>query len=136
MSRRNITENGPDPIDIHVGQRIRLRRTLIGWSQTKLAEAADVTFQQLQKYDRAANRVSASRLHRLAEALDVPISFFFDGLDGKAPTDGPDPLCRRETLELVRAYYGIENGRARQRLFDLVKAMGRASDAKTEREKA
>jgi transcriptional regulator with XRE-family HTH domain len=125
----------PNPIDIHVGSRIRLRRNMLALSQEKLGEAIGLTFQQVQKYERGANRVGASRLHELSRVLDVPVSFFFDDLDPvRAPalqgfSESPgesfdsDPLRKRETLELVSAYYEIEDVVLRRRLFDLVKAL-------------
>jgi len=138
------TENRPSPIDVHVGSRIRLRRTLMGMSQERLGEALGLTFQQVQKYERGVNRVGASRLYDLSRVLDVPISFFFDDMpdpraggviagvagfaekpDGYgAPSD--DPLTKRETLELVRAYYRITDPAVRKRVFDLIKSMGPA----------
>jgi transcriptional regulator with XRE-family HTH domain len=130
----------PNPIDVHVGSRVRLRRTLLGMSQEKLGDAIGLTFQQVQKYERGANRVGASRLFELSRVLDVPVSFFFDELDPKtaeavpsaapgpalAPSGGPDPMMRRETLELVRAYYRIPDPQLRRRLFDLTKAIANA----------
>ena len=93
----------PHPVDIHVGHRVRVRRTLNGLSQTTLAEALGLTFQQLQKYESGANRVSASRLWAISNVLDVPIAWFFAGID-----DGEDRLeeieTKRETLELVRNF--------------------------------
>src|SRR5579863_10458076 len=124
-SGRMASKGFPNPIDVHVGQRIRQRRTLLGMSQERLGEAIGLTFQQVQKYERGANRVGASRLFDLARVLDVPVSFFFDempdnvsklsprqiGSDGGGgEIDDPaeaDPLTKRETLELVRAYYRI-----------------------------
>ncbi|HYC06041.1 MAG TPA: helix-turn-helix transcriptional regulator [Azospirillaceae bacterium] len=117
---------GPNPIDIHVGQRLRLRRTLLGLSQESLGEAVGITFQQLQKYERGANRISASRLFNLAQVLGVPVSFFFDELNiGGVPAvaSETDSMARRETLELVRAYYRINDGSVRRRAFELVKAL-------------
>lgn len=118
-----------NPIDVHVGARIKLRRTLLGLSQEKLGEALGLTFQQVQKYEKGTNRVSASKLYRLAQILDVPIAFFFDSLPGsdepplKATED--DPLYRRETVALVRAYYGIPDQVVRDRLLSLVKSLSR-----------
>ena len=110
-------ESRPRPIDVHVGSRIRLRRTLLGMSQERLGEALGLTFQQVQKYERGVNRVSASRLFDLSHVLDVPIGFFFD--------DVPDAvLSRRETLELVAAYYRILDPAVRQRVLDLIKSLG------------
>jgi transcriptional regulator with XRE-family HTH domain len=135
-------ESRPSPIDVHVGSRIRLRRTLMGMSQERLGESLGLTFQQVQKYERGVNRVGASRLYDLSRVLDVPISFFFDDMPDPraggviagvagfaekpegygAPAD--DPLTKRETLELVRAYYRITDASVRKRVFDLIKSMG------------
>ncbi len=136
-------KDGHSPIDVHVGSRIRLRRTLLGMSQERLGEALGLTFQQVQKYERGVNRVGASRLFDLSRVLDVPISFFFDDMPesltsaygGQASRravgfsesqDGftDDALNRRETLELVRAYYRITDPAVRKRVFDLIKSMG------------
>jgi len=138
-------EGRPSPIDVHVGSRIRLRRTLLGMSQERLGEALGLTFQQVQKYERGVNRVGASRLFDLSRVLDVPISFFFDDMPDNlanslgAPMSrratgfsempdgfGDDTLSRRETLELVRAYYRITDPAVRKRVFDLIKSMGPA----------
>jgi transcriptional regulator with XRE-family HTH domain len=126
----------PNPIDVHVGSRIRLRRNMLGLSQEKLGEAIGLTFQQVQKYERGANRVGASRLHELSRVLDVPVSFFFDAMDPvRAPaipggfsevpaeTFDSDPLRRRETVDLVSAYYDIGDATLRRRFFDLAKAL-------------
>jgi len=135
-------EHRPSPIDVHVGGRVRLRRTLMGMSQERLGEALGLTFQQVQKYERGVNRIGASRLFDLARVLDVPIGFFFDdmpdGVGGAAgglprrtsggfadQQDGfeDDTLHRRETLELVRAYYRITDPAVRKRVFDLIKSL-------------
>lgn len=127
----------PDPIDVHVGSRVRLRRTLLGMSQEKLGKALGLTFQQIQKYERGANRIGSSRLYRLSQILDVPVSFFFDdmpvdaassakGMGEAARNFEPDQLSKRETLELVRAYYRVDNARVRKRLFELVKSVGQS----------
>ncbi|AWU93716.1 helix-turn-helix domain-containing protein [Azospirillum ramasamyi] len=133
LSRRG---EGPNPIDIHVGARLRLRRTLLGLSQEKLGEAVGITFQQLQKYERGSNRISASRLYNLSQVLGVPVSYFFDDMptpdqiaaevpaESAGETDEFESLARRETLELVRAYYRIEDPGVRKRTFDLLKALG------------
>ena len=110
-------ESQPRPIDVHVGSRIRFRRSLLGMSQKRLGEALGLTFQQVQKYESGVNRVSASRLFDLSRVLEVPIGFFFD--------DVPDVvLSRRETLELVGAYYRILDPAVRQRVLDLIKSLG------------
>src|SRR6201992_3742087 len=137
-------ETRPSPIDVHVGSRIRLRRTLLGMSQERLGESLGLTFQQVQKYERGVNRVGASRLFDLSRVLGVPIRFFFDAMPGSLaanfggvstgrgggvePQDpfGDDTLSRRETLELVRAYYRITDPSIRKRVFDLIKSMGPA----------
>src|ERR671916_2789461 len=106
----------PNPVDVRVGARLRLRRNMLGLSQEKLGEAIGLTFQQVQKYERGANRIGASRLYELSRVLDVPVSFFFDDTDPvRAPAMGAfaepaaadfeaDPLHKEETIELVRAY--------------------------------
>src|SRR3954454_6552094 len=126
-------EHRPSPIDTHVGSRVRLRRTLLGLSQEKLGDALGLTFQQVQKYERGVNRIGASRLFDLARVLDVPIGFFFDDMPdavGGAMTGArrpmgfadsqdafeDDTLHRRETLELVRAYYRITDPSVRKRV--------------------
>jgi transcriptional regulator with XRE-family HTH domain len=135
----------PNPVDVHVGSRVRLRRTLLGLSQEKLGEAVGLTFQQIQKYERGANRIGASRLFEFSRILDVPVSFFFDDMaekaralepslavgfaDQPAAHIEPDPLTRRETLELVRAYYRIGDPNVRKRLFELAKSLGNLDDA-------
>ncbi|HEV2303659.1 MAG TPA: helix-turn-helix transcriptional regulator [Stellaceae bacterium] len=126
----------PNPVDVHVGSRVRLRRNMLGLSQEKLGEAIGLTFQQVQKYERGANRIGASRLHDLSRVLDVPVSFFFDDMDpvrapaipaGFAEPPGEafdaDPLHKRETVDLVTAYYRIGDPLVRRRLFDLAKAL-------------
>jgi transcriptional regulator with XRE-family HTH domain len=137
---RSEREHRPSPIDVHVGSRVRLRRTLLGMSQERLGEALGLTFQQVQKYERGVNRIGASRLYDLSRVLDVPISFFFDDMPGTVggsqgfarrvsgfaeAQEGfeDDTLHRRETLELVRAYYRIQDPAVRRRVFDLIKAM-------------
>src|SRR5882757_6892629 len=125
--RKTISEDGPDPVDIHVGARLRQRRTLLGMSQEKLAAAFGVSFQQIQKYERGANRVSASRLHQLTRILNVPVGYFFEGIvdlqhNGSTthPANDSEMVASRETLELVRAYYRIEDPTIRRRLVDLL----------------
>ena len=140
-----IGPGGPNPIDMHVGARLRLRRTLLGLSQEKLGEAIGLTFQQVQKYERGANRIGASRLFDIARVLDVPIGYFFEEMSDDTAKKSPsqligrddelepepyekDPMARRETLELVRAYYKISDPQLRRRLFDMTKALARAED--------
>ena len=137
MVRRTVAKYGPNPIDVHVGGRVRLRRTLLGMSQERLGDALGLTFQQVQKYERGANRIGSSRLFHLSQILDVPVSFFFDDMspldpdalpglgEQKQAEFKPDPLVKRETLELVRAYYKITDPGARKRLFELTKAIAK-----------
>ena len=144
-SSRGRTPSGkPNPIDVHVGARVRLRRTLLGMSQEKLGELLGLTFQQVQKYERGANRVGASRLFDLSRVLDVPVSFFFDDMTQEVESLSPrlisglseepasfeaDPMTKRETLELVRAYYRITDPQVRKRVLDLAKALGAVAEA-------
>ena len=117
-----------NPIDVHVGSRVRLRRMLLGMSQEKLGEHLGLTFQQIQKYETGANRVSASRLWDIAETLNVNVAFFFDGLDKPDTLGSPDGdlLVDREALELVRSYYAIPENQRRQ-LFELAKVLSSAA---------
>lgn len=118
----------PHPVDVHVGKRIRHRRWLVGMTQQQLAESVGIKFQQIQKYETGANRVSASRLWDIADALDVEVSFFFEGLDndGAEQEDGSsipsDLLGDKEALDLVRSYYAIPENQ-RRRLFDLARVL-------------
>ncbi len=129
-------QRGHDPVDIHVGSRVRLRRTLLGMSQEKLGRAVSLTFQQIQKYERGSNRIGSSRLFQFSKVLRVPVSFFFDDMPDavagrtrglREPAQEPfetGNFTKRETLELVRAYYKISDVATRRRIFDLVKAVG------------
>jgi transcriptional regulator with XRE-family HTH domain len=123
-----------NPVDLFVGKRLRQRRRLLGLTQQRLADEVNIRFQQIQKYESGANRISASRLWSLAKALDVPVSYFFDGLDGdegrveinghhekggKAPAD---VFSNKDTIDLVRAFYNLGE-EPRRRLLDLAKAM-------------
>ena len=115
-------------VDVHVGTRIRHRRWLIGMTQQQLADQVGIKFQQIQKYETGANRVSASRLWDISRALDVPISFFFEGLsstsqDGSTPQDMPQDLMGdKEAMDLVRSYYAIPENQ-RRRLFELARVL-------------
>ncbi|HEX4192364.1 MAG TPA: helix-turn-helix transcriptional regulator [Stellaceae bacterium] len=137
-SGRRQKSDKPNPVDVHVGSRVRLRRTLLGMSQEKLGDALGLTFQQVQKYERGANRVGASRLYDLSRVLDVPVSFFFEEFGdasaaqngaGEATTGDPyqaNPMMKRETLELVRAYLRIADPQIKRRVFELTKALASA----------
>lgn len=139
--KRLVGDLGPGtlrPVDAHVGSRVRLRRTLLGLSQEGLGEAVGLTFQQIQKYERGANRIGASRLYQFSRALNVPISFFFEEMPRNVEATGgrrvalpedtsqsegrDDMMLRRETLELVRAICGIKDPRVRKEFEKLVKA--------------
>ena len=114
-------------IDLHVGKRLRRRRRLLGLTQQQLAESVGIRFQQIQKYECGANRVSASRLFELAESLDVPVQYFYEGLssrDGKGEDDtlAADILSQKETVDLIRAYYRLGE-RPRKRLLELAKSL-------------
>ena len=118
------------PVDVHVGKRIRHRRWMVGMTQQQLAERVGIKFQQIQKYETGMNGVSASRLWDIADALSVPVSFFFEGLrDGAVPGDTTLPgdiLADREALELVRSYYAIPENQRRQ-LFELARVLSDAA---------
>ncbi len=137
----------PNPVDVHVGARLRIRRTLLGMNQTTVGEAIGLTFQQVQKYENGTNRISGSRLFALSRVLDVPIQYFFDDMPAAVAASSPaqgggkakkppsyelDPMAKRETLGLVRAYYKISNPQVRKRLFEMVKALGAASENQQE----
>lgn len=128
----------PHPVDVHVGQRVKLRRTLMGMTQGKLGECIGLTFQQIQKYERGANRVSASKLWQLGNVLDVPVTYFFDempdsvreafpGYQGETcESDVPEEhltLHRRQTLELVRTFSKLQDPVIRKRVIDVVRAI-------------
>jgi len=116
------------PVDVHVGKRVRHRRWLIGKTQQQLAEQVGIKFQQIQKYETGANRVSASRLWDIGEALEVPVSFFFEGLEeehketAKSSMLPADLMGDKEALDLVRSYYSIPENQ-RRRLFDLARVL-------------
>lgn len=140
MGQRKPTAH--NPIDVHVGDRLRTRRMLLGLAQTAVADAIGITFQQLQKYETGSNRVSASRLYDLARVLDVDMTYFFDGMDKATAKASPgqllrgdsallrensvgnkSPLHKRETLELVRAYYRISDPAVRRDLRKLIQSI-------------
>lgn len=148
-SRGRTPQGEPNPIDVHVGNRIRLRRTLLGLSQEKLASLLGLTFQQVQKYERGMNRVGASRLWDIGKVLEVPINFFYEDMDKSVASQSPrmfsiqdakpvmlsedeenfdlDPMHRQETIELVKAYYKISNRKAAKHMFDLIMAMSKTT---------
>lgn len=135
-----IKKKTPNPIDVYVGSRIRLRRNMLGLSQEKLAEGLGVTFQQVQKYEKGSNRVGASRLQAVSNILNVPVSFFFDNgptalVEGSGPTERgaqPDELISfvssKEGLALNRAFAKVTDAKVRAKLLNLVKALAADDD--------
>jgi transcriptional regulator with XRE-family HTH domain len=132
----------PNPIDIHVGSRIRLRRTMLGMSQEKLGEALGITFQQIQKYEKGTNRVGASRLQNISTILNVPVSFFFEDAPGEQAAGSAagfseaassnyvvDFLSSSEGLQLNRAFVKINDPKVRRKVVDLVKALSAEVEA-------
>ena len=135
-----MIKKAPNPIDKHVGSRVRMRRVLIGMSQEKLGEALGLTFQQVQKYEKGTNRIGASRLQQISIILGVPVSFFFDGSPGiedgaKGLPDSSssvhvvDFLSTTEGLQLNKAFVRIKDAKVRRRVVDLVSSLGEAEDA-------
>lgn len=127
--------NGPDPIDVHVGHRVRARRKMLGLSQTQLGQELGVTFQQVQKYERGTNRIGSSRLFKMSTTLDVPVAYFFEGAETKmpgysAPSDamGEGVFEREETQELVDAYYRIADPRIRKKVLGLARLLSSGVD--------
>src|ERR1051325_8038880 len=122
----------PNPTDVHVGARVRTRRLLIGMNRETLARGLGLTFQQVQKFEGGANRISASRLSQIAELLGVPIAYFFADLEAAGSETTPEDMEARErmqrpeTIELIRSYYGIADQRVRRQFFDMVKAVGQS----------
>ena len=120
------------PVDVHVGKRIRHRRWLAGMTQQQLAKHVGIKFQQIQKYETGANRVSASRLWDIAETLEVPVSFFFEGLEREQAEEitkralPSDLMGDKEALDLIRSYYSIPENQ-RRRLFDLARVLSNVS---------
>ena len=141
---KNKKKGSAEPVDKHVGQRLRTRRSLLGMSQEKLADKVGITFQQIQKYERGVNRISSSRLFQFSKILNVPIDYFFndiekagvqhglsdndqDGFEGDNSQDD-DIMNRKETLKLVRAYYGISNPKLRQSVLDHIKILSKTDN--------
>ncbi len=110
----------PHPIDVYVGARVRQRRVLLGMNQTKLGDALGMSFQQVQKYENGKNRISASKLFKLSQVLDVSIEYFFDDMP---PVVAASSMITQETLKLVRAYYEIEDAKIRKHVYELTKTL-------------
>ncbi len=144
----NMSNSKPHPMDVHVGRRLRSRRTLIGMSQEELGAKIDVTFQQIQKYERGLNKIGASRLYEIACILNVGVGYFFEEYDVAAPTDtgikeivGEDTINAlvengiantREILNLLRKYYGIPDENVRKKLSGLINALSNYKDVDEE----
>ena len=132
-------KKSPNPVDIHVGSRLRLRRMLVGLSQEKLGDRMGLTFQQIQKYEKGVNRIGASRLFKLSQVLDVPVQFFFEGMpsaDGKSAAGMAESdseaflyefLNTRDGLELNRAFIKVTDANVRRSVIELVRSLGRKS---------
>lgn len=142
-------ERSPNPVDVHVGSRVRFRRLYLDMSQSKLARELGLTFQQIQKYERGLNRISASRLYDLTRVLDVPVSFFFDDMPEELRRDKPvgdldrgtgasdqtglvDPMSHRATVDLVRAYYRIPDPTLRKRIYEITKALAAGAESSSD----
>lgn len=143
--RSSVEGELPNPVDVFVGQKLRSRRNLIGITQESLAEAAGITFQQVQKYEKGRNRLSASRLFQFSRVLDVPVSYFFEGFaasDSQIGIQGgfadneqdvfvgevgeqEDILHRKETVELIRTYYSINDEKLRRDFLKMLKQMAK-----------
>jgi transcriptional regulator with XRE-family HTH domain len=133
------SKKSPNPIDVHVGSRVRLRRMMLGMSQEKLGEALGITFQQIQKYEKGTNRVGASRLQHIATVLKVPVSFFFEDAPG-TPDEAAgfaeqphsyvvDFLSSSEGLALNKAFVRIKDARVRRKIVDLVQTLSSEDEA-------
>lgn len=119
----------PNPIDKHVGSRVRMQRMLLGMSQAKLGDALDLTFQQVQKYEKGTNRIGASRLHHISQILQMPVAFFFEGAPGQLKANGSAPspayvsdfLATTDGLALTKAFMQIKDAKLRRSIVDIVK---------------
>ena len=138
MAQAQRTKGRATSVDEQIGLKLRQRRTILGISQEKLAESLGVTFQQIQKYENGANRISASRLNLISQVLSVPFSYFFDDADKKNLSENADDIMsqehnilqKKETLELIRIYYSIKNPKLRKDVFNLVKSMAESVNIK------
>jgi len=131
----------PNPVDVHVGSRVRLRRMLVGISQEKLGGSMGLTFQQIQKYEKGVNRIGASRLFKLSQVLDVPVQFFFEGMPSAELSANPgmaerdtdtflyEFLNTRDGLELNRAFIKVGDSNVRRSIIDLVRSLGRSNNS-------
>ncbi|MGN6208452.1 helix-turn-helix domain-containing protein [Asticcacaulis sp.] len=132
-------ERGPNPVDLHVGARVRMRRKFLGMSQEGLAETISLTFQQVQKYERGSNRISASKLWEIAKALKAPVAYFFEGYGENEAVEGFSEseseqfvhgfLMTTEGIELAEAFPRIKNAKHRRRILELVRSLAEDDDA-------
>ncbi|MCB1531362.1 MAG: helix-turn-helix transcriptional regulator [Alphaproteobacteria bacterium] len=140
-AKKRKTKGTADSVDVHVGKRLQLRRSLLGLSQEKLGEAVGLTFQQIQKYEKGLNRISSGKLFQFSKILDVPVQYFFDSLDslGVAQNYGlsdneqehfiaDDVMQRKETIELLKAYYSNPDESVRRSFIELMKATSKTKD--------
>ena len=152
MARAVVDDVGPHPVDTHVGARVKARRLLLGMSQEELAKAVGLTFQQIQKYERGANRISASRLTEIAKAMKTPLDYFFSGTGSlaseigtstrskanmrgvsdvkQASFDDTEMMTRKDVIELVRAYQRISSAALKKQLLEMAKTMASTSAKK------
>ena len=149
MKNNHSQGREPHPIDVYVGNRVRLRRVYLGYSQDRVAKALGVTFQQIQKYERGGNRISASKLFEISVLLDVPVAFFFEGADdvmtegivkelavqgrgggesANASQNGQSLMAKRETLQVITNYYSIRDQPLRRDVLALMKSLSKSSD--------
>jgi transcriptional regulator with XRE-family HTH domain len=142
-SRSKTEDDGPNPVDLHVGGKVKTRRLMLGLSQEELAQAIGLTFQQVQKYEKGTNRISVSRLMDISRALKSPVDYFLSGAaaamqskklaikgfsDTKQSALEGDPMTRRDVLELVRAYQQIEKPQLKKQLLEMAKAMAKTGN--------
>jgi transcriptional regulator with XRE-family HTH domain len=137
-----MTKKSPNPIDRHVGSRVRMRRMMIGMSQEKLGERLGITFQQIQKYEKGTNRIGASRLQQIASVLGVPVAFFFEGApipdsstasglsESSSPAYVSDFLATSDGLALTKAFMKVSDSKVRRRIVDLVEAIASEDEGK------
>ncbi len=139
MDDQSKAERSPNPVDLHVGARVRMRRKFLGMSQEGLAETIDLTFQQVQKYERGSNRISASKLYEISRALKAPVAYFFEGYGEAEDVDGFSEseseqfvhgfLMTTEGIELAEAFPRIKNAKHRRRILELVRALAEEEEA-------
>jgi transcriptional regulator with XRE-family HTH domain len=140
-TEKRKTKGVPNSIDVYVGQRLRVRRSLLGFTQEKLAEAIGLTFQQVQKYERGTNRISAGRLFEFAKILGVPVSYFYEQFGGATSTIAKgfsdndqedfivdDKMEKKETMDLIKAYYALPDDASRKNFYRFLKSQGVKSE--------